>query len=77
MAIVNDKEFCNSCRFFSVGDRNMGICHRYPSTVNTSTNSWCGEFSISSPAFQALVQSISVPLDIPIVKKSRGRPKKA
>jgi hypothetical protein len=77
MADVNDKESCNSCRFFSVGDRSMGICRRYPATINTSSNSWCGEFSISSPAFQALVQSISEPLDIPIVKKSRGRPKKA
>jgi hypothetical protein len=76
MADVNDKEFCNSCRFFSTGDRSMGICRRYPTSINTSSNSWCGEFSISSPAFQALVQSISEPMAIPEVKKSRGRPKK-
>jgi len=77
VAETNNKENCKSCRFFSLGDRNMGICRRYPDTVNTSTNSWCGEFSISSPAFEALVESIAEPTITVEIKKSRGRPKKA
>jgi hypothetical protein len=77
MADINDKESCNSCRFFSEGDRGMGMCQRYPASINASSNGWCGEFAISSPAFKAMVESISEPLVTPEVKKSRGRPKKA
>jgi len=77
MAGVNDKESCNSCRFFSLGDRGMGMCRRYPAAINASSNGWCGEFSISSPAFQALVESITEPMITVEIKKSRGRPKKA
>jgi hypothetical protein len=77
MAEQNDKESCNSCRFFSLGDRGMGLCHRYPNAINASSNGWCGEFSISSPAFQALVESIAEPSITVEIKKSRGRPKKS
>lgn len=77
MADTNDKESCNSCRFFSSGDRGMGVCQRYPTSINTSNNGWCGEFSISSPAFEALVDSIAEPKITVEIKKSRGRPKKA
>ena len=76
MADVNTKDTCKSCLFFIDGDR-MGICRRFPAPVNKSKTDWCGEFSISSPAFQALVQSIAEPVVIPNIKKSRGRPKKA
>jgi hypothetical protein len=75
MADINDKESCNSCRFFSVGDRNMGMCRRYPSVVNTATNDWCGEYSISNKAFNALMEIIAMPEVIPEPKR-RGRPKK-
>lgn len=77
MADINDKEACNSCRFFSLGDRGMGMCQRYPAAINASSNGWCGEFAISSRAFEALVESISEPLVTPEPKKSRGRPKKS
>jgi hypothetical protein len=55
----------------------MGLCHRYPNAINASSNGWCGEFSISSPAFQALVESIAEPSITVEIKKSRGRPKKS
>jgi hypothetical protein len=77
MATQNDKECCNSCRFFSAGDRNMGMCRRYPSVVNTATNDWCGEYSISSPAFQAMMETIAMPIVVSETKKGRGRPKKS
>jgi hypothetical protein len=77
MADSNDKETCNSCRFFYKGDRNMGLCHRYPSSINTSSNSWCGEFVLSeeSLSLDALVKAIVEPISEP--KKPRGRPKKS
>jgi hypothetical protein len=76
MADVNTKDTCKSCLFFIDGDR-MGICRRFPAPVNKSKTDWCGEFSISSPAFEALVGSIAEPKITVEFKKSRGRPKKA
>lgn len=76
MADVNDRELCNSCRFFSLGDRSMGICQRYPTAVNASSNSWCGEYSISNKAFNALMDTIAMPMAIPEPKR-KGRPKKS
>lgn len=79
MAIENDKELCNSCRFFSEGDRGMGICQRYPTSINTSNGGWCGEFVLSeeSLSLEALVQAMTEPVVISEPKKGRGRPKKA
>jgi hypothetical protein len=76
MADVNTKDSCKSCLFFIDGER-MGICRRFPLPVNKAKSDWCGEFSISSPAFQALVESIAEPSITVEFKKSRGRPKKA
>jgi len=74
----NDKEYCISCRFFSLGDRSMGICQRYPTSVNTSSNGWCGEWSFQiSLSLDAMVQQIVKPLADSEPKKGRGRPKKA
>ena len=79
MADSNDKELCNSCRFFSLGDRSMGLCHRYPSAINTSTNNWCGEFVLSEESLplEALVKAMTEPVLISEPKKQRGRPKKS
>jgi len=79
MAVLNDKECCNSCRFFSLGDRSMGLCQRYPSSINTSSNSWCGEFVLSeeSLSLDALVKAMTEPVLISEPKKQRGRPKKS
>jgi hypothetical protein len=43
MAVLNSKEICKSCRFFSFGDV-LGICNRYPQTFNKHENNWCGEY---------------------------------
>ena len=78
MAKQNDKESCNSCRFFSLGDRSMGLCQRYPTSVNASSNGWCGEWSFKeSLSLDAMVQSIIEPVVSSEPKKGRGRPKKA
>lgn len=43
MAVENNKETCNICRFFVSNDR-MGVCNRYPESVNKHMANWCGEF---------------------------------
>lgn len=78
MATANDKELCNSCRFFSTGDRAMGLCHRYPASVNTSDNNWCGEWqAVINVPLQAMVNAIIEPLIAEKQQKQRGRPKKS
>ena len=74
----NDKEYCISCRFFSLGDRSMGVCQRYPASINTSSNGWCGEWSFQiSLSLDAMVQQIVEPIIDSEPKKQRGRPKKS
>lgn len=77
MADTNNTECCNSCRFFSTGDR-MGTCRRYPENKNKSHNDWCGEFLLSqhSPSLEDLVKAIIEPVVLTEPKKQRGRPKK-
>jgi len=78
MATQNDKENCITCRFFSLGDRSMGVCQRYPTSVNTSSGGWCGEWAFQiSLSIDAMVQSITDPIESSEPKKGRGRPKKA
>jgi len=43
VAVLNSKEICKSCKFFSFGDV-LGSCHRYPQTYNKHENDWCGEY---------------------------------
>ena len=77
MAVVNIKDTCNSCRFFSTGDR-MGICKRFPVSVNKSNEDWCGEFAaIVNVPLQAMVNAIIDPLVAEKQQKQRGRPKKS
>jgi hypothetical protein len=47
MAVENHKETCSYCRFFVESDR-MGVCHRFPESVNKHMANWCGEFQASN-----------------------------
>ena len=77
MAVTKNKDSCNSCLFFEVGER-MGICKRFPSAVNKSNDDWCGEWRIAqSLALEALVQTITEPVLISEEKKKPGRPRKS
>ncbi len=77
MAVVNNKETCNSCIFFSSGER-MGICKRYPQTVNKSNEDWCGEWElIESLALDLMVQQMTEPVLLSETKKKPGRPRKS
>ena len=77
MAVIKNKDSCNSCLFFVVGER-MGICKRFPSAVNKSNDDWCGEWRIAeSLVLEALVQTITEPVLISEVKKKPGRPRKS
>lgn len=77
MADQNDKESCNSCRFY-FGDNRLGICKRYPTEINKNATNWCGEFVLSeeSPTLDQLVQMMTEPVILSEPKKQRGRPKK-
>ena len=75
MAVKENKESCNSCLFFVLGER-MGICKRFPSAVNKSNEDWCGEWRIEpSLALEAIVDWVNEPVLISEPKK-RGRPAK-
>lgn len=48
-----DDEICLNCHWFEVSYYDsiddgyydgVGVCHRYPSTVDVSCDDWCGEF---------------------------------
>ena len=67
---------CSNCTFFRLGDR-MGLCQRYPQTVNKSSNDICGEWRIEpSLALEALVEWTTGPVFEPDPPKKRGRPLK-
>lgn len=58
MAVENNKETCNYCRFFVDNDR-MGVCNRFPESVNKHMNNWCGEFQASNRKPKAQIEIIS------------------
>ena len=75
MATKNDKESCNSCRFFS-GQEPMGACRRFPELRNKSPNDWCGEFAhLPNKIFETITSGLTVTFE-PEPPKKRGRPKK-
>ena len=76
MADSNFKDLCSFCKFFSSGER-LGICKRYPETINKSKDDWCGEFlsqniSVAKDVFQKMVE----PVNLNEGKKKAGRPRK-
>ena len=76
MADVKNKETCNSCIFFSLGER-MGSCKRFPQTVNKSNDDWCGEWELTeSLALDIMVQLMTEPVLLSETPKKRGRPAK-
>ena len=76
MAVSQNKESCNSCRFFSAESK-MGLCKRFPIYANKSENDWCGEWqSTKSAALEMMVEQTIKPIEFEEPKKPRGRPKK-
>ena len=77
MADVNSSETCNSCLFFVVSDRGMGLCKRYPDVINKHNTDWCGEFSpnkASKTVENIVISLVKEPEEVPV--KKAGRPKK-
>jgi hypothetical protein len=65
MAVEDNKESCNYCRFFVDNDR-MGVCNRYPESINKHMANWCGEFQASSRKPKERIEIIpSVQLEKP------------
>lgn len=79
MADTNSSETCNSCLFFIVSDRGMGLCKRYPDVINKHNTDWCGEFSPDKSAVtikNIVVSLAKEPESIETPVKKPGRPKK-
>ena len=74
MAVNNSNNNCNNCRYFSAGER-LGICKRFPETVNKSKDDYCGEFS-SQPNTQSNPFTQVGAVFIDTGKKKAGRPRK-
>lgn len=73
MAVNHNKDSCNSCLYFSLGER-IGTCKRYPDTKNKSGDDWCGEhFAIHVEAVKSMAENIVIEFTEPA--KRRGRPK--
>ena len=61
---------CKTCRFFTQAQV-MGLCRRYPETVNKHEMDWCGEHQ--------LAQTVAIPVLEPqdlVQRKKPGRPAK-
>ena len=77
MAVIKNKDSCNSCLFFVVGER-MGICKRFPSAVNKSNLDWCGEWQpLKNHVIEAITSGLTVTFVEEQPKKKPGRPKKS
>jgi hypothetical protein len=75
MAVKENKDTCNLCKFFSFGER-MGVCKRYPVVQNKSNDDWCGEWQpIKNQVIDSMVSGIEFKFVEP--EKKRGRPKKS
>jgi hypothetical protein len=56
----------------------MGICNRYPQSVNKSNFDWCGEWQpLKNQVIESMVTGIDIKFVEPEVKKKPGRPKKS
>jgi len=76
MAVIEHKDTCLSCRFFSVGER-MGICKRFPTAVNKSNDDFCGEWLYpKNHVIEAIASGLTVTFSEEQPKKKPGRPKK-
>ena len=74
MAVNNSNNLCINCRYFSSGER-LGLCKRFPETVNKSKDDFCGEFS-SQPINQNNPFTQVDTVFIEVGKKKAGRPRK-
>ena len=79
MAVEKNKDSCNSCLFFIVSDRGMGLCKRYPDVINKHNTDWCGEFVFEGDPIQEMVVEItkeSIQEQVATLKPKAGRPRK-
>ena len=76
MAVLNSKEVCKSCKFFSFGDV-LGMCHRYPQALNKHENNWCGEYveDQSRIMFEFVKHEIKIDTKLDQTPKTKGKKK--
>ena len=49
---------CRDCKFWDeMRIRNRGTCRRFPSTIETASSHWCGEFQHSAQKTKVTVET--------------------
>ena len=55
----------------------MGLCKRYPQSLNKSTEDWCGEWDYpKNHVIEAITSGLTVTFSEEQPKKKPGRPRK-
>ena len=70
MAVLNSKEICKHCKFFSFGDV-LGNCYRYPQTLNKHENNWCGEFVLKAKPIEFVPHEIKLNIEPKVKGKKK------
>ncbi len=75
MADSNNKDSCNSCKFFA---DLLGSCRRYPRHIMKSPTDYCGEHSVfENKVFDTITEKLGgFELNFIQPPKRRGRPPK-
>jgi len=84
VAETNSKDKCYECKYFSDEGAHLGVCKRFPNTVNKHKNDWCGEYAWKLKEFKADLDQFfqENPVDqveklVEAVKKRGRKPKNA
>jgi hypothetical protein len=65
---------CDQCKYFEVVQQKVGVCRRYPRTINKSAKEWCGEF-MPGQVIAEVVPVYDITTDQFIPKKRGRKPK--
>jgi len=67
---VADMNFtCKTCKHFAETQQ-IGVCRRFPTSLNKHANDWCGEYALTAPSTAPIVVQSEETI------KKRGRPAK-
>ena len=69
MTVLNSKEICKFCKFFSFGDV-LGTCYRFPQSLNKHENNWCGEFTVAIKPIEFIPHEIKLNKEVKKDKKN-------
>ena len=79
MSNINNKNSCESCKYFANSQNILGSCQRFPSPQNKHQNDWCGEYSKLIDPMLIMAEELtreSIIDEVSAIKAKPGRPKK-